>query len=95
MLPSLKFPVAVNACMVPIAMEELVGFTVIESKVAPETVSVVDTEVDPKVAVMAVVPGPTADARPEGLIVATLVTEELQLAVERGRVLPSLNVPIT
>jgi hypothetical protein len=82
--------------MVPIAMEELVGDTAIESKVgvASETVSVVDPETDPKVAVMVVVPGPTADARPEELIAATLVAEELHVAVERCRVLPSLKVPI-
>ena len=59
------------------------------------TVRTVDPETLPEVAVMVVVPSPTAVAKPETLMVATVVAELAQVAVAmRSWVVLSLKVPV-
>jgi hypothetical protein len=41
-VPSEKFPVALSCTVVPLAIEELCGFTVIEVRIADVTVTVVE-----------------------------------------------------
>ena len=77
-LLSLYSPVAVNACVKPLASDLLAGVTVIETSVAV-TVSVVDPLTLPKLAPIVVAPVPTPVANPPLLIVATEVLEELQV----------------
>ena len=94
MVPSLKVPVTVNPRAAPISIVGLTGVTVRETSVAAVTVSVVDAESEPDVPVMMVLPGLTLEARPPvGVILATVATEELQVAL-RSRVLPSSNKPV-
>ena len=56
MLPSLKFPVAVNLSNVPLAILGFAGLIVIETRCAVETVNRVDPLTDPNVAVIVDVP---------------------------------------
>jgi hypothetical protein len=59
------------------------------------TVSIVDAEIVPEVAVMVVLPGCTSVARPSSLIVATPVLVEVHVTPElMSRVLPSLKCPV-
>ena len=98
-LPSLKFPVAVN-CWVPFRkIVALDGVTVMDSSTAGVTVSVVEAEMVPDVALMVVVPAPTELASPFEpavlLIVVTTVLEELQTTDDvRFCVELSENVPV-
>jgi hypothetical protein len=75
-------PVAVYCWVLPEAIEAAAGVTAIDTKDGL-TVSVVELEIDPEVALMVAVPVATALARPFDpaalLIVATLVFEELQV----------------
>ncbi len=64
MLASLKVPVAVNLISVPFEMRGLTGVMVIETKCAVETVSPVDPVIEPKPAVIVVLPVATLEARP-------------------------------
>jgi hypothetical protein len=63
-LPSLNVPVAVNLIVVPLAMRGVAGFTVIDTKWAVVTVSVVEPLTDPNNALMVVLPFATLLARP-------------------------------
>ncbi len=63
-VPSLKVPVAVNCCVVPRAIAGLAGVTAIDTRAAAVTVSVVEPETEPEVAVMVVDPAATLVARP-------------------------------
>lgn len=93
-VPSLKVPVTKNLCAAPISILGLTGVTVRETSVAVVTVRVVEAEKVPDVPVMMVLPGLTLEARPPfGVILATVVTEELQ-ATLRSSVLPSSNKPV-
>jgi len=74
---SLYVPVAVNCCVSPGPIDGLAGVTTIEVRVAAVTVRDVEPLIDPDVAVMIVAPAATLVARPELLIVAALVAEEL------------------
>src|SRR6185503_7637557 len=62
--PSVKVPVAVNACVVPRTVTGSTGVTTIETSVAFEIVSVVEPVTPECVAEIAVSPGPTECARP-------------------------------
>ena len=75
----LNVPVALNCCVSPGPIDGLAGVTAIEVKVAAVTVNVVDPVTDPEVALMVVVPAATLEARPELLMLATLVAEEFQV----------------
>ena len=98
-VPSEKFPVAVNCCWVPTSIVGPDGDTVIELSDALLTVKDALPETPPDVAVIVVFPAATALATPFVpavlLMVATAVDEELQLTeLVRFCVLPSLNVPV-
>ena len=94
-LPSLKVPLAVNLMDVPFAILGFAGFTVIETKVAVETVSPVEPLTDPKVALMVVAPVATLAARPCALMVAAAELDDAHMTeVVRSWVLLSLNVPV-
>ena len=73
---SLKMPVAVKCCVVPLAMEYFAGVTVIDTRVAAVTLRVVEPLVLPEVAMMLVAPGLTEVARPIEEMMATLVSDE-------------------
>src|SRR6266851_8681541 len=63
-LPSLYVPVAVNCCVLPLAIDGFAGVTAMETSVAAVTVRVVLPETAPEVAGRVVDPLPTAVARP-------------------------------
>ena len=80
LVPSENIPVAVSCSVKPLGTAGLVGDTDREERVAEVTVSVVLPAVLPEVAVIVVVPGPKALARPLLFTVATEVFEEAQAA---------------
>jgi hypothetical protein len=85
-------PTAVNCWLVPAAMVGLVGVTARDTSVADVTFNVVDPAMDPTIAMIVVLPTPraitficpgmltAAAVMPAGLIVATLVSVEAQVA---------------
>ncbi len=83
---SVNVPVAVNCCVVPLAMLGFEGVIEIDTSVAGVTVKVVVPEILPEVAVMVVVPTATDVAFPFDpaalLIVATPVFEEIHVIRE-------------
>ena len=74
---------AVNCCIVPLAMEGLTGFTAIDISVAAVTVRVFDRDILPHVAVIVVDPAATAVTNPFEpaalLTVAAPVLDELHV----------------
>jgi hypothetical protein len=99
MVLSLYTPVAVYCFVVPLAIDEPTGVTWMEESVAAVTVSPVDPETPPKVAVMVVDPTPAPVARPckpAALeIVATEVADEVQVTwLVRSWKVPSLKMPV-
>src|SRR6185369_13706118 len=93
-LPSEKVPVAVNCWTVELTMLGFAGVTAMDSRVAGVTVSAVEPEMAPDVAMMVVVPAARAVALPfvpaALLMVALVASEELQVtAVVRSCVLLS------
>jgi len=97
--PSEYVPVAVNCCVLPMAMLGLVGVIATETSVAGFTVSVVDPDRVPDVAVIVVEPAATGVASPIEpavlLIPAMDDDDELQVtAVVRFCVEPSEYVPV-
>src|SRR5271169_6125626 len=80
-LESLNDPVAVSTRFESGAMVRPVGVTEIATSVALDTVSVTEALTVPTVALMVVVPGPTAFASPQELpTVATPVLDEVHVA---------------
>ena len=79
-------------------MDAVAGATDIETSVpvgAGVTVRLELPEMEPREALIVLVPGATAVATPELLTVATAVELELQLAwLVTSCVVPSLNVPV-
>jgi len=75
--------VAVNCCVVPVAMLGLVGVIAMDTSVAAVTVSVVDPDLLPDVAVIVVEPAVTDVAKPLEpaalLMVATPPADETQV----------------
>lgn len=97
MLLSEKVPVAVNCLVVPRPLVGLIGATSIDTRAF--TVSVVQPDTPPNVAVMVVEPAATAEAKPFEpdalLIVATPVFDELHVAnVVKSWVAPFDKVPL-
>lgn len=91
---SLNVPVAVNCLVVPGAVLAGFGVTASETKVAAVTVSCALPLTEPEVAVMLLVPVPTAAAMPlTGSTVATPVSEDDQVTELSNCVLPSSKVP--
>ena len=68
---SVYVPVAVNCSATPLATDGLPGVTAMETRVGAVTVSVVELEMLPRVALMLVEPVASVEARPAVLIVAT------------------------
>src|ERR1700684_1770615 len=93
---SLEVPTALYCCVSPSATVADAGVTAIDCSVAAVTVSVAELLVtDPDVALIVVLPTPAPVARPEALMVATVVEADLPVAVlVRFCVLPSLYVPV-
>ena len=90
-LPSSKFPTAVNSCVVPSAMDGIAGVTEIEIRCAATTVNVEVSVKEPTVAVIVVEPAATVVANPEPLMVATVVEEDVQVTpLTRSALEPSL-----
>jgi hypothetical protein len=92
-------PVAVNCCVVPFTMLGLVGVTAMDTSVAEVTVSVVDLNIFPDVAVIVVEPTAVEVARPLAaaapLMAATAAADEFQVtSVVRSCVVPSENIPV-
>ncbi len=78
-LPSSNVPTAVNGWVVPSAIEPVAGVTAIEIRWAGTTVRELVSLNEPTVAVIVVCPAPTVVAKPELLMVATEVEDELQV----------------
>jgi hypothetical protein len=94
-LPSLKVPVAVNLICVPFAILGLAGLTLMETNLAVETVSAVEALIDPKTALIVVLPLATLVTSPLLLIVAAAGFEELHKTdAEMSCVLLSLKLPV-
>jgi len=90
LVPSEYVQVAVSCLVVPAGMFGLSGVTAIEDKVTAVTVRVVVSVAVPLVALMVVVPEPTAVTMPLLLTVATNVLEEVQVTcVDISRLVPS------
>ncbi len=90
-----KVPVAVNCCVVLLAIAGLEGETAIETRFAGFTVRVVEPDTFPEVAVTVVEPAARAVASPVELIVAREVLPELQVTeAVRSCVVLSENVPV-
>jgi hypothetical protein len=92
-LLSLNVPVAVNCLLVPTAMVELAGVTASETRVAALAVRVAVPVTEPEVALMVVVPIPTAVVRPAASMVETPKDDEAQVTEASSCVLPSSKVP--
>jgi hypothetical protein len=97
--PSEYVPVAVNCRVVPLTMLGLIGSTVRDMSVAAVTVRVVDPEILPDAAVIAVDPAVTDVANPLEpaalLMAATPALEEFQVTeAVRSCVVLSENVPV-
>jgi len=92
-LLSLKVPVAVNCLLVPIAMVEFAGVTVSDTNVAVLTVKVAVPVTEPEVALIVVVPVPTAVARPDASMVETLTGDADHVTEVSSCVLPSSKFP--
>jgi hypothetical protein len=75
---SLNKPVAVKDNFVPVAMVRPEGVTEIDTITAFVTLSVVEALMEPSFAVIVVLPGLRAFARPLLPIVATVVSDEVQ-----------------
>ena len=81
--------------MAPLVIDGFAGVTTIDCNVAAVTVSTVEPEIAPDVALIVEVPTPAPVARPAAVIVATGVVPELHVTVlVRFCVVPSLNVPV-
>jgi hypothetical protein len=88
-------PVAVNCCVVPLAMLGFGGVTWMLTSVAAVMVSVAVPATPPKLAVMVLEPTPIPVARPLDEIEAVPVLEEVQATIEvKSWVVLSVNVPV-
>jgi hypothetical protein len=94
-LPSVNVPIADRCSLAPIAMDELAGITVSETRAAGVTARLAEPVTAPKVAVMLVVPAATVLAAPAEVTVATAVADDVQLTeLVRSLLLPSLYLPV-
>lgn len=93
MAPFDKVPVALNCWVVPTAMLWLAGVTAIDASAA--VVNTVEPKMLPEVAVMVVEPMARAVTRPESLMAATPVSDELHVTnAVRSWVEPFEKVPV-
>ena len=77
-VPSLKVPTAVKPSFADGWSVAPDGATAIEVSVALDTVTVVESDTEPTFAVMVEVPGVSPESKPDWVMVATAVFEELQ-----------------
>jgi len=90
-LPSSKFPTALNCSMVPNAIEELAELTEIEIRCAGTTVRTLLSLKDPTVALIVVEPTATVVASPFPSTVTTDGEDELQATpLFRSELVPSV-----
>jgi len=89
---SVKAPMAANCCCVPLAMLGFGGVTVIDTRVAAVTVSVVEPETLPEVAVIVVEPAAIPEANPLEPAVSLMVAMELSDELQRTEVVISCIV---
>lgn len=82
LVPSESAPVAINCCVVPLAMLAAAGDTCTDMTVAGVTVTTLDPLTLPNAAVIVTEPDPIPSARPVPLIVASVVSDELQVTDE-------------
>src|SRR6202022_2626806 len=88
-------PMAVNCCGVPFGTDGFAGVTAIDANTGAVTVSVAVPCTVPETALIVVGPCPRVVAAPVALIVATVVADELHVAVPvKSAVLPSPVVPV-
>jgi len=81
--------VALNCCVAPAETDGLEGVTAMETSVGAVTVRRVDPLIVPDVAVIVEVPAAMEVANPTELMVAVLMTEDVQMAeLERFAVVP-------
>ncbi len=91
----MNVPMAINCWEVVRAILASAGEIEIAINTGAVASRVVEPLIEPKVAVIVVIPAPTVMARPVELILATLPSEELQLTwLVRSCVLPSVSVPV-
>jgi len=88
-LPSEKMPLAVKACVWPVAMDAVAGVTTIDVNKAEVTVATADPDLDPMVAVIVELPAATPVTNPDELTVAYAVLAAVQVAW----LVTSLEVP--
>src|SRR5581483_623071 len=94
-LLSVYVPVAVNCCVVPLAIDGFAGVTAIDCNAAGVTVSTVEPFTAPKVALIVLVPVATAVASPAVVIVATEVVPDAHVTwLVTFCVLLSVYVPV-
>ena len=92
-LLSLNEPVAVNCLVVPVAIVELAGVTVSDTRLAPVTVRAAVPLTDPLAAVIVVEPAPVLVASPFESTVATPPDVDDQVTDGNACVLPSSKLP--
>jgi hypothetical protein len=94
-LPSLKVPIAESCWLVVAAIVTFPGRIAIEAKSAALTLAEVAPLIEPEAAVIVTVPRFRAVSRPLTVIEATLVLDELQVALPvTSCVVPSENAPV-
>src|ERR1700730_3634515 len=96
-LPSVNVPVAVNCWVLPLAIDGFTGVTAIDTSVAAVTVRLTPGEVTPleRAVIITGPPAFTPVARPVALIVATVLSDDAQVAVLlRSCVLPPGEWPV-
>ena len=94
-LPSSKFPTALNCSVVPTAMDGFDGLSEMETRFAGTTVSTLSSLNEPTVAVTVVEPAATVATRPVPSTVATDGEEEFQVTpLLRSALVPSVYVAV-
>jgi hypothetical protein len=98
-LKSVKYPVAVNCCVVPRTIVDEAGVIIMEVRAAGVTVRFALAETEPEPAVIVTVPTPAEVTSPIVggfmLTVATVASEEAHATEPvKSCELPSLNVPV-
>ena len=88
-LPSENIPLAVKACVWPVATDAVAGVTTIEVNNTEVTVAMADPDLDPIVAVIVELPAATPVTNPDELTVAYAVLAAVQVAW----LVTSLEVP--
>lgn len=90
-VPSVKVPVAIKGCIAPSGITGIAGVTAIDTSAADVTVSVAEPVIEPKLAVILLLPVATPLTSPWLFTDAIVELPEVQAAVPvTSQVLPSL-----